>query len=236
MTIDPKKAGVSPYWGMNNNPVNIIDPDGGSGEWHYDDDGNLVTDTGDTAQSLAEFKGISLSEAQSIISTEGFLTDYNTGFGTDLMGGQVARNREFGAKYTFKAGETYQMKIIDKYLFEAVVLNYEELTIKYNNEIIGSSGFGLGFMGADAGVFSKYKTNEIIFNQNVSGDSLLEVFNQTGLIITDGVGATILYQRMRGYDSPQTMNLIWTAHLKGHGLSSGFSGARSVPNFKKISN
>lgn len=32
LTTDPKRVGHSPYWGMNNNPMRIIDPDGGQGE------------------------------------------------------------------------------------------------------------------------------------------------------------------------------------------------------------
>lgn len=37
LTTDPKRAGFSPYWGMNNNPISIIDPDGGQGEDFYKD-------------------------------------------------------------------------------------------------------------------------------------------------------------------------------------------------------
>lgn len=37
LTVDPKHAGFSPYWGMNNNPISIIDPDGGQGEDFYKD-------------------------------------------------------------------------------------------------------------------------------------------------------------------------------------------------------
>ncbi len=74
-------------------------PDGGHTDWHYDEDGNLVSDAGDNAQTLADFKGISISAAQNIISAEGFITDYNNGLGTDLLGEQVAYNRGFGSPY-----------------------------------------------------------------------------------------------------------------------------------------
>lgn len=98
LTTDPAGQYSSPYLGMGNNPISRVDPDGGL-DWHYDNDGNLVSDAGDNAQTLAKFKGISLSEAQNIISSEGFFTDFNNSFGTDLMEGQVGRNYQSGSPY-----------------------------------------------------------------------------------------------------------------------------------------
>ena len=99
LSPDPMGQYFSPYMSMDNRWNMSVDPTGGSTDWHYDKDGNLVTDAGDTAQGLADFKGISLSQAQDIISSEGFVIDFNTGLGTGLVGEQVAFNRLSGSPY-----------------------------------------------------------------------------------------------------------------------------------------
>ena len=87
LTTDPARQYPSPYLGMGNNPINGIDLDGG--EWEPDENGNLVAQKGDNAQTLADFKGITLKEAQKLIADQGLFTDFNTGQGTDLIEGQV---------------------------------------------------------------------------------------------------------------------------------------------------
>ena len=87
LTTDPAGQYNSPYLGMGNNPITQIDPDGA---WHYDADGNLVSDGGDTIAGLSEFLGISSDFANEIAQGQGFIVDHNTGSGTGFFGGQMA--------------------------------------------------------------------------------------------------------------------------------------------------
>jgi hypothetical protein len=63
LSPDPYGQYASPYLGMGNNPIGMIDPDGGKADWHRDGSGNLVADAGDDAYSLAQYLNISVDEA-----------------------------------------------------------------------------------------------------------------------------------------------------------------------------
>ncbi|MDP2058271.1 MAG: hypothetical protein Q8J97_00925, partial [Flavobacteriaceae bacterium] len=140
--------------------------------------------------------------------------------------------------FIFEAGKTYNIGVVYKILFDATIVDYSSLFVSFKNQNIKSSGFSLGLSASpgDAGIFSRLHSDQITFHQNISGNSLLEIFNKTGLITTKGVGGTILFLHVKGFDSPQTNNLIWETFLIGHGLSGGLSGGRSVPNFENIKN
>jgi RHS repeat-associated protein len=66
LTLDPLMAQfprMSPYTGLNNNPISIVDPKGLKGEWHPEKDGDgkniLVADKGDDLNTLKDYlKGI----------------------------------------------------------------------------------------------------------------------------------------------------------------------------------
>jgi RHS repeat-associated protein len=57
----------SPYVGMGNDPINGVDPDGGS-IWKPDSEGNLIAKKGDNARTLAHDLHISIDEADNMIN------------------------------------------------------------------------------------------------------------------------------------------------------------------------
>ena len=77
LTTDPKHDGFSPYWGMNNNPIGMIDPDGGSADWHKDKNGNLVADPGDNAYTLAKYLNTSPEIAIKLLTDQGYKVNKN---------------------------------------------------------------------------------------------------------------------------------------------------------------
>jgi hypothetical protein len=70
-----------------NNPINFIDPDGRAPEWVPDSEGNLIAEKGDNAQTLADFQGISYSEAEKQLQDQGYID--NNGKSTLKIGDKV---------------------------------------------------------------------------------------------------------------------------------------------------
>ena len=70
-----------------------------------------------------------------------------------------------------------------------------------------------------ASLFLKTHSSTITFHQNVSGNSLQEIFNQTDGISSVTMGAVIYYNYIEGTRNGQ---LFWHAHQKGHGLATPF--------------
>ena len=79
LTTDPARQYFSPYLGMGNNPINMVDPDGAKALWKPDADGNLIAEEGDNAQTLADYLSISVDDAQNMITSQGLLTN-DSGF------------------------------------------------------------------------------------------------------------------------------------------------------------
>lgn len=83
MSVDPLAEmfpNMSPYAFCNNNPLFFTDPSGMSSEsndWHPDENGNLVAETGDSTKSLAEYQGISYDQAAKQISDNGYKVNEN---------------------------------------------------------------------------------------------------------------------------------------------------------------
>ncbi|QTY28293.1 hypothetical protein IGB25_03390 [Flavobacterium sp. CS20] len=90
LSVDPlaeKFPGWSPYNFVMNNPINFIDPDGRAPEWVPDSEGNLIAEKGDNAQTLADFQGISYSEAEKQLQDQGYID--NNGKSTLKIGDKV---------------------------------------------------------------------------------------------------------------------------------------------------
>lgn len=92
LSPDPMGQYASPYLGMGNNPIGMIDPDGGQADWHRDGDGNLVADTGDNASTLATFLKTDVGSAENLILSNGYFSNssfnggetFDTRFGSNL--------------------------------------------------------------------------------------------------------------------------------------------------------
>jgi murein DD-endopeptidase MepM/ murein hydrolase activator NlpD len=76
--VDPLlEKTMEAYIYVNNSPINFVDPDGMSPDWHRDDNGNLVADKGDNAQTLANYLRTSFSDALNILANNGYIVNDN---------------------------------------------------------------------------------------------------------------------------------------------------------------
>ena len=74
LSVDPmsdERSWLTPYNYCQNNPVRLVDPTGAL-DWEPDQDGNLIAESGDNAQTLAKYQGISYSEALKQLTDQGY--------------------------------------------------------------------------------------------------------------------------------------------------------------------
>ncbi|MEN7551260.1 RHS repeat-associated core domain-containing protein [Rapidithrix thailandica] len=84
LSVDPKRVGFSPYIGMTNDPVNLVDPDGGSPfSTHTDKDGNVVAVYDDDDLGVYQHN-MSFEDTQAHLVAN--YSASNTGAGGMLMG------------------------------------------------------------------------------------------------------------------------------------------------------
>ena len=108
--------------------------------------------------------------------------------------------------------------------------SFGKTVISFNGQKIeslgGSTGAGLG-----TDFFSSVKSSTIEFHTEISGNSLADIFNLTGLITTRTIGGMVKFGEVIGFDGPNTMNKLWSARVFGAGLSAGVEGSRSSGKF-----
>ncbi len=136
---------------------------------------------------------------------------------------------------SFKEGDKVDMTVTSKNWGELSVgflsAGYSELIVEYNDEIIRSSGYSDGG-GLGSEWLTKTKGYEVEFYTDMKGNSLEDIFNQSGLTIEETFGAVISFGSVTGYDSATKMNKQWSVKVQGSGLKAGFSSTRSFQPFK----
>lgn len=237
---------LSPYSFLNNNPLSNIDPTG------------ALTLTGQAARDF--FQGVKddIESRPEIREKEEDFEDDTKGPDNTHQGGCPPEvdcegmqrgntpvpigdfsNSSLSSNSTlsFQAGKSYPISVDSGTYIEVsagiLSVGYNETTLSYNGESIMSSsittGGGLGFT-----MFSRLEGSSIEFHSNMTGNTLLNVFNQTGLVITQSGGSMLVGGRIIGFDNSAKMNKLWSATVFGGGLEGGVSSDRSTSPFKSI--
>jgi hypothetical protein len=116
LTVDPYHEFHSPYVGMGNNPINLIDPDGGSTEWvptvNPDGSTSYIAEKGDNAATFASQFGVTPAQANIIVGT-------GTKQGCEVSGQTV--NEVLGKngvlRLNLKSKEATSQRIINQFIF-----------------------------------------------------------------------------------------------------------------------
>lgn len=244
LSVDPlTEQTMTPYQYTYQNPVRYIDPTGmaakDNDDWYFDSNDNSYKydphltkeNASKRLKSGQSWAGEEIYSDNNIKGNrDGSITDLDTGK-TISKGESVMLNNgpimKSYVKYEFKAGESYNINIERRILVGTPVGSMEKIDISNKNESI-TTGYGFSYPGAGsslspkylkASLFLKTHSSKITFYQNVSGDSLAEIFNQTDGISNVTMGAIIYYNFIEG---TRNNRLFWDANQIGHGLAVPF--------------
>lgn len=133
-------------------------------------------------------------------------------------------------KYVFEAGQTYEIKFSYSEPGSIGFVSYSSLELTYNGEKIVNEGFSTFGWDGTVGAFSGANGFGVTFYETMSGETLLEVFNQTDLINNFQIGGMLNYTQITGMT--QNAHKLWEISTIGAGFSGGAGGGRSVADFK----
>lgn len=155
LTTDPKHAGVSPYWGMNNNPLTIVDPDGGEGDDWYeilDADGNGTGEYEwfDGCYDIVGYKHIGLE------------VSHTYDLGNDEDGFRITKLVEYRKdkkSYVYNS-ETGKYDFLKNYDNSSLLMNSIVNPIMRYTDQVGKSLVN-GFQGVGIALYEQLKGNDV---------------------------------------------------------------------------
>ncbi len=219
--------------------VNTVDKDGNVLSTEYQGNVNDANKAAagiqasiDKSNSSGSTGGISLTNKRNIGGIEGL------SMGADGVG------RVNEKKYNFNPGKSpFKLtEIIYAGGGEGVSGSYGELRITASEKApdglagqeISADGLSIGFgVGLPLEIMAG-TVGTIYLNQQLSGNNLEDIFNNTGFVTVQSFSALLKFTTISAYDNRNMNNLLWTANLFGGGVSTAsFQASRSTVNFKE---
>lgn len=226
---------MSPYQFSDNNPILFVDPSGLNATKYEDLEGNTLLETDDGSDDVVVVTG-----------------DKRKGFDAAVKGTKEEhrKNRDWNLRMKSYLGE-YEKGASS---FDLIEINWagagEGVTgsigkwkIESKNsqhafgkqadlesETSGSLGYGISLsvevMSATRG--------RIVFNQDMRGTSIEDLFSSVTHIRTRSMGMLLKYTRVEAYTGPDMSQLVFSANLFGGGVAVlGAGGTAQSVNFKR---